>query len=268
MKSTAPLGLIAGKGELPRIVCKTAQERGIPVVAVTFEEDVLQNLQGLADVHLHPLGKAGKTIKLFKDSGAKKIVFIGKFEKRLAFSDLALDATGMKIMAKMATKSDSSFMLTIIEEFETRGLEVEKQTDWLPGLLPEKGILGKRRPSTQVTDDFDFGFKICRELADKDIGQTVIVKEGVVVAVEAVEGTDAAIDRGCRLAGKGAVMVKCSRPNQDFRFDIPSVGVNTVQKLAEHKAAGLAVEAGRTVAVNMPEVVSICDRAGITFLAM
>ncbi len=263
------LGLIAGSGSLPIAVCETAKKRSVAVVAVTFNEANATGLGGLATVYTHPIGKVGKTIKILKSAGAKKVVLIGKFKKAMVFTDLMLDVTGAKIMAKRIMKRDSSIMLSIIEELEKNGLIVEKQTDWLPNFLPPKGLLGKHKPSKDVQADFDYGFELCKDLAGKDVGQTLIVKGESVIAVEAVEGTDETIERGCRLAGgSGAVMIKTSRPKQDFRFDIPSVGLATIEHLVSGGASGLAVEAGRTVVVNLPEVVAACDEAGLPFVAI
>lgn len=269
MASDKPLGLIAGKGGLPRIVCDTAASRGIPVAAVAFDRETEKLLSGCSDVKLLGLGQADKVIRHFAAAGVKNICFAGKIEKTGIFTKIGFDRRTLKLFKKVAlSKSDSHIMNVIIDELESEGFKVAKQTDWLPGLLPKKGLLGKRKPNTQVTADFEFGVKICREMAARDIGQTIIVKEGVVLAVEAVEGTAAAIERGCRLGGKNCVMIKQSRPKQDFRFDTPSVGPDTVKLLAKYKAAGLALEADRTLAIEKQKMISICDRAGIAFAAL
>ncbi len=263
------LGLIAGRGSLPIIVCQTAARRGVETTAITFHEETTQNLKGLADVTQIGIGEAGKAIKRFKDAGVKKICLVGKIEKSLVFKNPKLDAYTLKVLMKRTfNKSDSALMLIIIEELEKAGFEVVKQTDWLPDLLPTKGILGKVRPDKDIQSDFEFGMDICRKTAGMDIGQTIIVKDGAVIAVEAVEGTDWAIKRGCELAKGGAVMIKASRPKQDFRFDIPSIGPDTVKLLAKYKASGIAVEAGRTVVVDLPEVVSICNKANMAIVAL
>jgi len=263
-----PLGLIAGKGELARVVCKTAMERSTPVVAVTFDEEVEGSLKQMATTHLQRIGEAGKAIKTFKDAGVQKVLMIGKFDKKLAFKDLLPDATGIKIFAKAVTKRDSSIMLSIINEIESAGLKVEKQTDWLPASFLPSGEIGKTAVSPKIMADFKYGLDICRDIADKDIGQTIIVKEGTVIAVEAVEGTDACIERGCSLAGSSAVMIKTSRPNQDLRFDIPSVGPRTAEMLVKQKAGGLAIEAGKVVVAEKEKTASILDKAGIPFTAI
>ncbi|GMT42180.1 MAG: hypothetical protein IEMM0002_0591 [bacterium] len=268
MVSNGTLGLIAGRGELSRIVCETAKKRGVPVSAVAFDAGTAKQIQNLADVKFLGLGQADTVINRFKDAGVRDVCLIGKIEKKLVFNKINFDLRGLKVMKKLMSKSDTDIMLAIIEELENEGFEVAKQSDWLPELLVEKGTLGNKKPAKNVLGDFEFGLGICRELASKDIGQIVVIKDGVVLAVEAVEGTNAAIERGCRLGGKGAVMVKTSRPNQDFRFDIPSVGPDTVRLLADHKAAGLAIEATRTLVINLPETISICNRAGIVFAAM
>ncbi len=263
------LGLIAGRGSLSKIVCQTAARRGVETTAVTFHEETTENLKDLADVTQMGIGEAGKVIKRFKDAGVKKICLIGKIEKSLVFNNPKLDAYTLKVLMKRTfNKSDSVLMLIIIDELEKAGFEVVRQTDWLPDLLPPKGILGKVRPDEDIQSDFDFGMNLCRNIASMDIGQTIIVKDGAVIAVEAVEGTDETIKRGCELVKDGAVMIKTSRPKQDFRFDVPSIGPDTVKLLAKYKASGIAVEAGRTIVVDMPEVVSICDKAKMVIAAL
>lgn len=262
------LGLIAGNGLLPRVVCETAEKLGVPVCAVAFSAETAERIEGLSDVKLFGIGQVEKVIRRFASAGVKDVCLIGKIAKNLIFKKINFDLRGLKIMKKVINKSDSAIMLAIIDELEGEGFNVVKQSDWLPGLLPRNGILGKKKPAKKIMADFAFGLKICRELAGRDIGQTVIVKDGVVLAMEAVEGTNAAIERGCALGGKGAVMVKTSRPNQDFRFDIPSVGPETAQCLAKHGAGGLAVEAGRTLVVEMQKTVAICNRAGMPLAAL
>ncbi len=264
----APLGLIAGAGSLPRIVCETARERGRAVVAVAFQPESADALEGMAAVHRCGLGQTDKVINVFKDAGVSEVVLIGKIEKVSVFQNLKFDLRAVKLMGRLLQKDDSSIMTAIINELEGEGMTVAKQTDWLPALIPQKGVLGKTAPSGAMAEEFARSMTLCRDLAGKEIGQTIIVKDGVVLAVEAVEGTDAAIRRGCELGGKGAVMIKSSRPNQDLRYDIPSVGNRTVQLLAEYGASALAVEAGGVVVIDLPAVAAYCDKHNIVLAAV
>ncbi len=263
-----PLGLIAGIGSLPRIVCETARQRGRAVAAVTFQSEAADALNGAATVHRCGLGQAEKVISVFKEAGVAEVVVIGKIEKVAIFQNLKFDVRTLKMMGRLVQKDDRSIMTAIIEELEGEGITVAKQTDWLPDLIPQKGVLGKIAPSAVQMAEFKDAMTLCRDLAGKEIGQTIIVKEGVVLAVEAVEGTDAAIRRGCALGGKGAVMVKSSRPNQDLRYDIPAVGMNTAHLLAECGAAALAVEAGGVVVIDLPAVAAFCDKHNIALAAV
>lgn len=263
-----PLGLIAGNGSLPRIVCETARERNRPVVAVTFQAESAHALNGCATVHRCGLGQADKVISVFKDAGVTEVVLIGKIEKTSIFENLKLDLRTVKMMGRLLQKDDRSIMSAIIAELEGEGMTVAKQTDWLPALIPQKGVLGKIAPSAALAAEFERFMALCRDLAGKEIGQTIIVKEGVVLAVEAVEGTDAAIRRGFGLGGKEAVMIKCSRPNQDLRYDIPTVGMQTAQLLAECGAAALAVEADGVVVIDLPAVAAFCDKHNIVLAAI
>ncbi len=264
-----PLGLIAGAGSLPRIVCETAGQRGRPVVAVAFQNETAEALARLAQVHRCGLGQADKVIDTFKGAGVKEVCLIGKIDKRAVFENLKFDLRAVKMMGRLLAKDDRSIMEAIIDELEGEGITVVKQTDWLPALIPQKGVLGKHLPDPAQLEEFERSMTLCRDLAGKEIGQTIIVKEGVVLAVEAVEGTDAAIRRGCELGGgKGAVMIKASRPRQDLRYDIPSVGLTTAKLLAECGARALAVEAGGVVVVDLPDVISFCDKNNIVFAAV
>ena len=262
------LAIVAGKGGLPLLAAQNARGRGFKTVAVCFDDSVKETVSPhVDDIRLHGIGQAGKSIKFFKDSGAKRILFIGKIEKKLAFRDLLLDGTGMKIMAKAATKSDSKMMLSILEAVEAAGLTVERQTEWLPDAMPSAGVLGKHQPTEEARGDIDFGLPLCKELAGRDVGQTLLVKEGTVIAVEAVEGTDETIKRAGSLAS-GCVMLKCSRPKQDLRFDIPAVGPKTIESLKAASATTLAIEAGGVVVAEMEEMIAAADKAGIAVVAV
>ncbi len=262
------LALIAGEGSLPRIVCETAAQRGVRVAAVAFSDKCAKSLEGLADVKKLGLGETEKVISYFKKKGCKRLCLIGKVEKKLVFENIKFDMRALKMLGRLLSKDDSSIMRAVMEELEREGFEIERQTDWLPSLMPGPGVLGKTGPTASMKADFEFGIRVCRKMADMEIGQTILVKDGVVLAVEAVEGTDEAIQRGCRLGGSGAVMIKACRPKQDLRYDIPTVGVETVRRLRKHNAAGLAIEAGSVVVVDLPDVISECDDAGITFAAV
>lgn len=265
-----PLGLIAGKGSLPRIVCDTARSRGCAVAAAAFDRASAKGLSPLADTRLFGIGQAEEVIGFLKKSGCAEVVIIGKFEKSLAFDFSALkpDARAKKIWRSLADKEDSSIMRAIIAELESEGLKVARQTDWIPQLIPSAGVLGRTAPAPGMMDEIKRGMEICRTLAGKEIGQTIIMKDGVVLAVEAVEGTNQTVKRGCALGGKGAMMIKAARPAQDPRFDIPAVGLATVKLLAEHGAAALAIEAGGVVIVDRPEATALCDTHRILFCAV
>lgn len=266
--SASPLALVAGEGSLPLAVCETASKRGVRVAAVAFSKASAKSLERVADVKLLGIGEPDKVIAYFKEKGCRKLCLIGKIEKKLIFENIKVDLRAMKLLGNLIRKDDSSIMRAVMEELEREGFEIEKQTDWLPSLMPRAGVLGKIQPSSAIKVDFEFGIRICRQMADLEIGQTIIVKEGVVLAVEAVEGTNEAIERGCSLGGAGAVMIKAGRPNQDLRYDIPAVGIETISRLRKNKAAGLAVESGNVVVVDLPEVVKACDDAGISLVAL
>jgi DUF1009 family protein len=266
--ATPPLALIAGEGSLPIAVCETAIKRGVRVAAVAFSKASAKSLEGLADVKLLGIGETEKVIAHFKEKGCKKLCLIGKVEKKLVFENIKFDMRALRIMGSLISKDDSSIMRAVMEELEREGFEIERQIDWLPNLMPGAGVLGNTPQTSAVRADFEYGIHVCRKLAGMEIGQTIIVKEGVVLAVEAVEGTNEAIERGCALGGRGTVKIKAGRPNQDLRFDIPVIGVETIKRLKKHKAVGLAIEAGNVVVVDLHDVVKACDEAGISLVAL
>lgn len=268
VSSESPLALVAGDGSLPLTVCETASKRGVRVAAVAFSKATAKSLEGVADVKLLGIGEPEKVIAYFKEKGCRKLCLIGKVEKRLIFENIKFDRRALKLLGDLIRKDDTSVMRAVMEELESEGFEIEKQTDWLPSLMPPAGILGHIHPAASIKADFEHGIEMCRKMADYEIGQTIIIKDGVVLAVEAVEGTNEAIDRGCSLGGPGAVMIKAGRPNQDLRFDIPTVGVETINRLKKNRATGLAVEAGKVVVVDLPDVAAACDEAGISLVAM
>jgi DUF1009 family protein len=263
-----PLALVAGEGSLPRIVCETAQNRGVKVVAVAFSKQTAKSLEALADVKLLGVGETEKVVSYFKEKNCKKLCMIGKIEKKLIFQKIRIDSRAIKLLGNVIRKDDSSLMHAIMKELELEGFVIEKQTDWLPSIMPKPGILGKITPSKSLSDQIEYGIKVCRQLAQMEIGQTILIKDGVVLSVEAVEGTDKAIERGCQLGGEGAIMLKAGRVNQDLRFDIPTVGITTIKLLQKYKAVALAIEAGNVVIPDMEDVISACNKADVVFMAV
>ena len=186
-------------------------------------------------------------------------MIIGKFPKQLLFGLPRMDRRAIRLLSRVPNYQDVTLLHALIDELAREGLEVVEQTCLLGHLITPAGILGSRQPTKRQWKDIQFGFEQAKQLAAMDIGQTVVVRRQTVLAVEAVEGTDAAIQRGCQLGGRGTIVVKVSRPCQDMRFDVPTVGPKTLQGLIDTGAAALAVEAGTTLMLHRPQLVAAAD---------
>ncbi len=256
----AHLGMIAGAGELPEIIARRAYAEGIPLPTVALSTHVAAQLTPYCPmlVHYGP-GQLTKIIRTFQRHHVQQVVMVGKVEKRFLFENPRLDLRVLRGLSRMRDYRDVTLLRAIIAEFAEEGLEVIEQTHLLGHLVTPEGILGKQRPSQRAWDDIRYGFARAKQLAALDIGQTIVVRRQTVLAVEALEGTDAAIERGCQYGGHGTVVVKVSRPQQDMRFDVPTVGPHTLHLVIAGRAAVLAVEAGTTLMLRLPELVALAD---------
>jgi DUF1009 family protein len=239
------IGVIAGTGEFPIIVIEEIVARGDePVVIGVVENPLLP--EGTIRIGL---GDMSRVIDELHQQQVKEIIFIGKVDKRLLLG-LNLDKRARGMLSGLRAMDDASLMLAITQEFEREGLNVAKQTDYLSRFIPSQGVLSQKKPDNNQQADIDYGFGLAKRVADMGIGQTIVVKNKMVMAVEAIEGTDDAILRGGRLASVGAVVIKVSSTNHDFRFDVPTVGKKTISSMIKSEASVLAIEAGRTFLVN------------------
>ncbi|MBI4667319.1 MAG: UDP-2,3-diacylglucosamine diphosphatase LpxI [Nitrospinae bacterium] len=269
MAPDKPLGLIAGKGSLPRIFIREAQSRGRGVAVVVFGEEEASGLAEIAPNLAHlGLGQAGKVINTFKKAGVEEITLLGKIDKRVLYKNPKFDLRALSILKNLDLKNDDAVMNAVVGELNKEGFTVVSQAMFLKDHMPPAGLLAPREPDGRERNDMEFGMRMAKGVAGLDIGQTVVVKDGAVVAVEAIEGTDEAIERGCRICGPGGVVCKVSKPAQDDRFDIPTVGPKTVEVMELFGASALCIEAGKTLVVDAPGMAEICRRANITFLAV
>jgi len=260
------LGLIAGKGELPMAVAGEAREQGYRVVAVALEPLADESLSSCVDdMEWVNVGKLGEIIDTLKEFGVKEAVMAGKVSKTLLYKSKILpDLRAVKFLFSLKDRKDDSILLALAKELEEEGITLLDITLFSKNLLMPDGVLTKSRPNDQEWKDIEFGWKIAKEIGKLDIGQTVVVKNQAVLAVEAIEGTDEAIKRGSMLAGKGAVVVKVSKPNQDMRFDVPTVGLKTLESMIEVGARVLAVESGKSLLMNKAEFILQAKKAGIS----
>lgn len=262
------LGLIAGSGTLPVAVAGEAQSEGYRVTAIALEHLASEDLASTVDeLKWISAGKLGHIIDTLKKAGIKEVVMAGKVPKSLLYkSRIVPDLRAVKLLLSLKDRSDDAIMLAITGELEKEGIRLRKTTDFCKGLLMPAGVLTKSKPSEAELRDISFGWKIAKEIGRLDIGQTIVVKDMAVMAVEAIEGTDEAIRRGGKLAGKGAVVIKISKPQQDMRFDVPVVGTETLKAMIEVRARVLAVETNKSILVNRDAMVSGANRASISIV--
>lgn len=269
MRPMQTIGLIAGNGSFPLEFAKAAKAKGLTIVAVAHEGETLPELEQWADTVVWiKVGQLGKLIKAFKDHGVRDVLMAGGIKKTRLFSGALPDLRGAALLARMVAKKDDSILRAVAEELESDGITVRESTLYLDNLLAPAGVLTKRRPSREEWKDIEFGWQMAKEVGRLDIGQTVVVKDLAVLAVEAIEGTDEAIRRGGRLCREGAVIVKICKPQQDLRFDLPATGLQTVRTMVEVKAACLAIEAGKTIMIERDAVLAEANAAGITIVAL
>ena len=263
------VGLIAGRGLLPAIWAEAAREKGCRVYAFPLLEAADCSLEGIAE-QVAPLsiGELNALVNKLLELKLRRVVMIGKVAKSLIFKDIQLDSRMEGLLNRLELLNDDSILLGLVEELNSEGIEVIKQSTFIEDLFPESGILAGNRPDEQLFSDIYFGFKMAREIGRLDIGQTVIVKKRSVLAVEAIEGTDPAIRRAGELAGPGVVVAKVSKPQQDWRFDIPTVGLDTLANMIEIKARALVIEAGKTFLLEKESLLKKAEEEGITIIAL
>jgi len=263
------IGLIAGSGRFPIYFLQAARKNGYEVYAAAIKDEASPKVFELAS-HATSIyvGDFQKVIDFFVDAGVKQIIMAGRIPKTVMFESLKPDERLAEFLQKLPAQNDNVLLGAFISEFRKEGIEVCDSTTFLSFLLPEKGTLTKREPNEREWADINFGFDIAKQIAGMDIGQTVVIKDRVVVAVEAIEGTDAAILRGGELGQGNITVVKVARPRQDKRYDMPTVGVDTVEYLKKAGATCLAFENKMTLLLDKDEVVRLADEAGIAIVVI
>jgi DUF1009 family protein len=245
------IGLIAGNGRFPIIFADNARKLGYHVSAVAHEGETEPELAGHVDrIHWIKIGQLSKLIKAFKEDKVHQAVMLGGIKKTHVFTTVRPDFRTLAMATRLALWKDDDILREFAKELEREGIAICESTFGLEGILVEEGTLTARAPSEKEWEDIRYGWEVAHDIGRLDIGQCVVIKDRVVVAVEAVEGTDGAIKRGGDLAKEGAVVVKRSKPQQDMRFDLPAVGPRTIEVMASVKASVLAIEAGRTILLD------------------
>lgn len=260
------VGLIAGNGRFPLLFARTARAEGVEVVAVAHEGETLPELTGLVDaITWIKVGALGRMIAAFQQAGIDRAVMAGGIRKAALLEHFAPDERGMQFLARLGSLGDDALLRGVAAELESEGIRVVESTLFLSTLLTPGGALTKHVPDDAQWKDIRHGIAVAKAIGRWDIGQSVVVKSGIVLAVEAIEGTDATIQRGGRA---GAVVVKVSKPQQDLRFDVPAVGLETVRVCTAAGVAVLALETGRTLLLDKDEVLRQADTAGLSIVGV
>ena len=263
------LGLIAGNGKFPLIFAEQAKREGISLVTVAHRGETLEEIEKVADgVTWVYVGELGKIIRTFHEAGVAEAVMAGGIKKVKLFANFRPDLRGAAFLARVRSREDDQLLRGVADELERDGIRVLESTMFLSQIISPEGMLTHRSPSREQWEDIRLGFLTAKDVGRLGIGQCVVVKHRVVLAVEAAEGTDAAIRRGGELGKEGFVAVKVSKPQQDLRFDVPAVGLNTIRTLHELKGAVLAVEAGKTILLEKEKLIQEADRAGIALVGV
>ena len=272
----APIGLLAGSGRFPILFAEAAKRQGLAVACVGIKYEASEELRDLCDTfEWVGLSKLGGMIRTFKRMGANRIVMAGKVTKNVMYTpfrmiQLAPDYRMIRMWYKTTTdKRDDSILLGVIAEFARDGMEFASALDYCPEILVKRGTLTRRRPSASELKDVEFGWHLAKEMGRLDVGQSVAVKESATLAIEAIEGTDRCIERAGLLCRAGGwTLVKVAKPQQDMRFDVPTIGTNTIENLHKAGARVLAIEADKTIVIDQADVVALADRYGIAIIAV
>jgi len=252
------IGIIAGNGRFPILAAAEAQRQGYRTVICALKGETDPQLETMADAWTCvKLGEMAKLVRFFKEHQVAQLLMAGKVEKvRLFQENIQPDFDMLKILMKVRNFKDDSLLLAIAGYLEDQGLPLLDSTQFMKDRLPGEGVLGKKKPSAEMMEEIRFGFEMAKAIAGLDIGQTVIVKKKAVIAVEAIEGTDLAIKRAFSLGRSGCVVVKVSKPKQDMRFDVPVMGLQTMDELIAAEAEAIAFEAGKTILMDQEEFVA------------
>ncbi|ADU62418.1 MAG: UDP-2,3-diacylglucosamine diphosphatase LpxI [Pseudodesulfovibrio sp.] len=263
------IGLIAGGRQFPILVARGVKAHGYRLVVAGFTGHTNMDVVPYADVWQElKLGKLGRLIAFFRENGVDRVIMAGTIDKPKVMDIRHLDMRAVKLLFRQKNKGDSAILGSLAEEFEREGMPVVPAHDYLPELLSPLGVMTRREPDEREREDLRYGWKIAKELGRMDIGQCVVLREGIISAVEALEGTDAAIARGCGLGGPGCVVIKVFKPGQQEQVDLPSLGLDTVRAMIDGKATCLGVEAGRSLFFDRDEALALADRAGMAIVGL
>ncbi len=263
------IGLIAGSGRFPVLFAETARRRGVEVFAVAHRGETDPDLErAVAGITWIYPGELDAMIRALVAAGVSRTVMVGGIAKPRLFREFRPDARAVALIARLGQVRDDLVLRGVAAELESEGIAVVESTVYLQEIVPGPGVLGAREPTAEEWRDIHFGFRAAKVIGQFDIGQSVVVRSGAVIAVEGIEGTDATIRRAGELANGDIVLVKVCKPTQDTRFDLPAVGPATVKALVQVQGRALAIEAGSTVVLDREEMIALADRSDIAVVAV
>ncbi|MEI8078759.1 MAG: UDP-2,3-diacylglucosamine diphosphatase LpxI [bacterium] len=262
------VGLVAGRGEYPLAVCRAARRAGVArLVVVALQDETDPAIRDLADsVNTVAVGQLRRTINTFLAQDVRRVIFAGQIKPGRLFSDFKPDLLALRLLWKLPERNAHSLFGAVADAFEAAGVQVLPATTFLEDWLAGNGVLGRVRPSARQHAEMVFGMRLARDIGRLDIGQTVVVKRGTVLAVEGFEGTDQAIRRGGELGNGQVTVAKAAKPRHDLRFDVPCIGPHTVESLVVARAHALAVQTGKTLFLNRNETLAALDCAHIAVM--
>jgi DUF1009 family protein len=265
------IGLVAGNGQFPFLALQGARALGHDVTVVAIKEEASPELEDAArnahaDLHRISLGQLGRCIKILKGAGVTEAVMAGQVKHVKIFSGIVPDLTLLSVLTRLKARNTDALISAVADVMRDNGIELLDSTAFLAPLLARPGVLTERAPTDEEAADFAFGYGMADAIAALDIGQTIVVKDKAVVAVEAMEGTDETIARAGHLGGAGVRVVKVAKPNQDMRFDVPVVGIATIEVMRRAGASALSVDAGRTLMMDGEAMFAAADAAGIAIV--
>jgi DUF1009 family protein len=261
-------GLIAGNGKFPFMVVEGARRSGVPLVVAAIREETDPEMDQRADrVKWIGIGQLGRMIRFFKEEGVEKAIMAGQVKHVQIFSRAVPDARMLRVLLKLPRRNTDSLIGAIASELESEGIELVDSTCFLQDSLPQSGTLTRREPSKQEREDINYGLEIAREIARLDLGQTIVVRGQACVAIEAMEGTDETIRRAGQLAKGRLTVVKVAKPNQDMRFDVPVVGVPTIEAMVDAGATCLCITPGKTLMFDRDQMIQKAEKNKVSIVA-
>ncbi len=263
------LGLIAGNGKFPFLVIEGARKAGAQVVVAAIREETDPEIERLADsLTWVGIGQLGKLLRFFKDEGVEQAIMAGQVKHVQIFSSAIPDVRMLKMLLRLPRRNTDALIGAVATELASEGIELIDSTHFLRDQLPQPGVLTKRTPDARERSDMDYGLEVAREIARLDLGQTIVVRDRACIAIEAMEGTDAVVRRAGQLVSGRLTVIKVAKPDQDMRFDVPVVGVPTIETMNECGATCLCITAAKTLMFNREEMIKLANAKKIVIIAV